>query len=115
MNQSKTIILGIALCFALSMQASFAEEVETKVVTLDEMYEKGNEAYKSKDYLTALKYLFAYRAVNEEKLSEHTEFSDQLNEAIATSESYILEAIKFREKFVRRESEFQGSFRGIGR
>lgn len=69
------------------------------------MYRMGNEAYLEKDYVSALKYLFAYRMVNEIELAKHKEFSAQIEEAIETSERKIREAIRFHNAYTKNKQK----------
>lgn len=60
-----------------------------------ELYTKGNNAYKNKNYVDALKYLYSYKVINEYKLSAgHKGFLAKLNNAILDCE------LKLRQRLV---------------
>ena len=91
----------------------FAEDaVEQSNSKARDIYRKGNDAYQNKDYVSALKYLYAYRVSNEKDLLEHKNFLSQLDEAIENSERQIRNAIKFRDDYLKREAGVQRRFEG---
>ena len=103
--------LIIAIWFVVNAPILSADELQD-VNKEHEMYKMGNEAYQKKDYVSALKYLFAYRVANREELAKHDKFSTQIDEAIAISEKQIRDAIKFREKYTKSEESFRRRFEG---
>lgn len=105
----KAFLIGLML---LSMNASFADKTTQKSTDHRNIYDKGMTAYKNEDYVTALKYLFSYRLINEGKLVEHKEFSSQLNAAIEHSEKELRETIKLAGKNENKEKESR--FRALG-
>jgi len=85
----KRFVLIVALFVSLSV---FGED----------LYKIGQTAYSKKDYVTALKYLFAYKTLNENALLQNPSFLSDLNKSIEISEANI------RGQFVDR-SIFSGT------
>lgn len=55
----------------------------------EDLYAIGNEALKKHDYITALKYLFAYRTLKESELKQHPDFLSKLDKSIADTEDKV--------------------------
>lgn len=81
--------LAIAVLLTVITTPLLADELKQGVNKGQELYTMGNEAYQNKDYVSALKYLFAYRVVNENELTSHEKFLTQLDKAIEISERKI--------------------------
>lgn len=75
----KAFIAVLAISFACSVSA-------------EDLYKTGNEAYKKGDYVTALKYLFAYRTLKNDELTQHPDFLRSLDISISTAESKLRSA-----------------------
>lgn len=76
------------------------------------LYDKGYNAYQNKNYVDGLKYLYAYKIVNERELaSNHVDFFAKLNNAISDCEFHL------RQKLViirERENSGTSYFNGNG-
>jgi hypothetical protein len=72
----KALIAFLAITFTCSVSA-------------EDLYKTGNEALKKEDYVTALKYLFAYRTLKSEELNKHPDFLRTLDASISTAESKL--------------------------
>ncbi|MFM2368102.1 MAG: hypothetical protein RL619_398 [Bacteroidota bacterium] len=77
----KLLIIVIFLCVNITSSA-FAESEE-------DLYKIGQKAFNDKDYVTALKYLFAYKTLNIAELKKHKKFLDDLDTSIKISEDNI--------------------------
>ncbi|AKP50834.1 hypothetical protein [Cyclobacterium amurskyense] len=99
MKLKKWIVASIFLIIAFSFTSNNAHYSNN----FGELYNKGNNAYKNKNYVDALKYLYSYKVINEHKLSDgHKDFLKKLNIAILDCE------LKLRHKLiVIRENENQ--------
>ena len=80
------LILFVLITFAFTE----AQEVVGKAEIpgeRDDLYKKGSEAYKEKDYLTALKNLYAFLVINDEKLkTEYPDHRKRIEKAIEVCE-----------------------------
>lgn len=76
-----------------------------------DLYKKGKNAYNNKNYVDALKYLYSYKVVNEDKLFElEPKFLKQLNSAIAECEIMLRQKlIVIRENNRTNRSYFNGN------
>ncbi|MFL0811618.1 MAG: hypothetical protein K6L76_14455 [Agarilytica sp.] len=103
----KTSILNTFLfsMLCLSINESLADDAPQEKSAYRNLYNNGITAYKNKDYVTALKYLFSYRLVNENKLVEHEKFSSQLDAAIEHSERKLRDTIKLANGIEKKETE----------
>ena len=54
-----------------------------------DLYNTGREAFVKKDYVTALKYLFAYRTLYEKELLQQPEFLSKLDRSIVIAERQL--------------------------
>ncbi|MBC8756347.1 hypothetical protein H2O64_16855 [Kordia sp. YSTF-M3] len=99
MKYIKWIIIPISLIIVFGFTSHIIQSSNNH----SELYTKGNNAYKNKNYVDALKYLYSYKVINEQKLSnEHKDFLTKLNKAILDCER------KLRQKLiVIRENENQ--------
>ncbi|MCH8330265.1 MAG: hypothetical protein IH946_02620, partial [Bacteroidetes bacterium] len=107
MNYIKTGFIACTLLFILGFTLNISLET-----TYKDLYTKGNNAYKNKNYVDALKYLYAYKVINERVLNEyHAEFLGKLNAAISNCE------LKLRQKLVVVREKANGTtsyFNGNG-
>lgn len=55
----------------------------------DDLYELGKDAYESSDYVAALKNLYAFYILNEEKIDNNPDFKKKLADRIAYSEAIL--------------------------
>jgi hypothetical protein len=82
----------VALCLTLAHVVVFSQECPGNKNR--EIYNKGKYAYEKKDYVSALKYLFAYRLINEGELKKCKNLLIQLDKAIVDSEDKLAKCNK---------------------
>lgn len=78
--------IAVTIAMTLSLFATVgptqAQDSPIQAVALVNYYDRGMKAYNEKDFLTALKYLFAYRSANEKVLRDNQAFLTKLDKAI---------------------------------
>ena len=113
MKQIKLRRLVVAIWLVVNAPILLADELAQKINKNQMLYKKGYEAYQNKDYISALKYLYAYRVANENKLPEHENFTAQIDEAITISEHEIRNAINSCERYAK-EQKFNQRYEAEG-
>lgn len=83
----KYVVCALVLLVALPAQA------------LD-FYTTGKDALEKRDYVTALKYLFAYRTAKLQELETHPEFLAELERMIQLSEQELRVGLKAKKEIV---------------
>lgn len=88
----------------------------------DDLYEAGNDAYESKDYVMALKNLYAFYVLNESDIDANPDFKKKLVDRIANAEAILklsyssnpsIQEHNGRIRIITRQGG--GSFTGTGR
>ncbi len=92
------IVAAIALTLSLVSPIVTTQEQDrpNQVIALANFYDVGMKAYKERDFIAALKYLFAYRSANEKALEDNQDFLSQLDNAIAFCEKKLAEDMSTR-------------------
>jgi len=99
MKYSKWIVVPAFLIITFG----FTSHIVQSSNNFGELYTKGKNAYKNKNYVDALKYLYSYKVINEHKLSDgHKDFLAKLNNAILDCEFNLRQKL-----IVIRENENQ--------
>ena len=87
----------------------------------EDIYHSGKKAFESKNYVVALKNLYAFYIINELSLEKHKEFKNNILEKIATCESMLTLALATNKtvnleqgKVVFKSTEIKGGFTGTG-
>lgn len=90
----------------------------------DELYASGKAAYEERNYVDALKYLYAYSKINQLKLEEHPEFAETLQSIISECEAILRLAIASNRSatidpktgnLIFRVEELDAGFSGTGK
>jgi hypothetical protein len=96
----RTIFYRSIICAFLSIPgAVLGDESQPQTALLSEnvlladYYDIGMRAYKEEDFVSALKYLFAYRSANEGVLKQNESFLSRLDKAIEYCEKKLTENI----------------------
>ncbi|WP_461535248.1 hypothetical protein [Spongorhabdus nitratireducens] len=65
----------------------------------EDLYELGRAALKNQDYISAVKYLYAFSVVNSEKLDDDPAFKNTINTKIMQAETALEFAVKTNNRF----------------
>jgi hypothetical protein len=96
MKNLTSLLVGlVAFVFVTSLSAQGAESSNDPT---DVYYEKGREAYNNKDYIDAVKFLFAYKISHQDFLDKNPTFLTQLNAVIDDSETKLREALAYSDR-----------------
>ena len=83
----KKIIVIISLVFILCTHLFFAEE-ENQFAEA-QLYQDGLQAFNQKSYVSALKYLYAFRVINKVRLENHKDLEIKIDKHIAYCEDLL--------------------------
>jgi outer membrane protein assembly factor BamD (BamD/ComL family) len=92
--------LFIALATAVSLRSARCDSAPSITYEREDLYSEGLKAYKTSDYVTALKDLFAFNALNEKQFQatpseEIKKVHLELARAIADSETKLQEIVEW--------------------
>lgn len=89
----------LIIIWCLSVQVVLAKETETPQNDVDLYYQKGLKAYEKKDYISAIKFLFAYKVTHKKTLSSKSDFLTNLDKSIEYSEKQLRTALKMKNRY----------------
>lgn len=90
MNFLKNFLFSAAVLF-VSIQPLLSAERQ-------DLYDHGNKAFESRDYVTALKNLYAFYVINENALEAHPELKEKIETRITEAEAIIAIAVASNSK-----------------
>lgn len=93
MRTPLSVTIAVTLSLFITVAPTQAQDSSIQAVALVNYYDRGMKAYNEKDFLTALKYLFAYRSANEKVLKDNQDFLITLDKAIAYCEMKLSNSV----------------------
>lgn len=83
----KKIIVTITLIFIMCTHLLLAED--EKGFAEEQLYKNGLHALKQKDYVSGLKYLYAFRVINKAALEDHKDLAAKIDQNISFCEDIL--------------------------